>query len=68
MKRGWWWPGVNCAAPIGLFRTDRIASATEQGERYPGRRSDLLRDWFALMKLDETGRFTPDKKTDTTLF
>ena len=43
------------------FRTDRIAAATEQGERYPGRRSDLLRDWFALMKLDETGRFTPDK-------
>ncbi len=19
MRRGWWWPGANCAAPIGLF-------------------------------------------------
>jgi predicted DNA-binding transcriptional regulator YafY len=43
------------------FRTDRIASAAVQGERYPGRRSDLLRAWFALMNLDEAGRFTPDK-------
>ncbi|MCJ8203669.1 YafY family protein [Pseudomonas sp. RGM2987] len=43
------------------FRTDRIGSAIEQGERYPGRRSDLLRAWFKLMQLDETGRFTPDK-------
>ncbi|WP_347900439.1 YafY family protein [Pseudomonas purpurea] len=43
------------------FRTDRIAAANVQGERYPGRRSDLLRTWHTLMQLDEAGRFTPDK-------
>lgn len=43
------------------FRTDRIAVASEQGERYPGRRSDWLRAWRKLMQLDEAGRFTPDK-------
>lgn len=43
------------------FRTDRIAAANEQGERYPGRRSDLLRAWRKLMQLDEAERFTPDK-------
>ncbi|MCP1445728.1 putative DNA-binding transcriptional regulator YafY [Pseudomonas sp. GGS8] len=43
------------------FRTDRISAASEQGERYPGRRSDLLRTWRKQMQLDETGRFTPDK-------
>jgi predicted DNA-binding transcriptional regulator YafY len=43
------------------FRTDRIAVACEQGECYPGRRSDLLRAWRKLMQLDEAGRFTPDK-------
>ena len=43
------------------FRTDRISAANEQGERYPGRRSDLLRTWRKQMQLDEAGRFTPDK-------
>jgi predicted DNA-binding transcriptional regulator YafY len=43
------------------FRTDRISAANEQGERYPGRRSDLLRVWRKQMQLDEAGRFTPDK-------
>ncbi|RON10171.1 transcriptional regulator [Pseudomonas brassicacearum] len=43
------------------FRTDRIAAARELGERYPGRRSDLLRAWRKAMQLDEAGRFTPDK-------
>lgn len=42
------------------FRTDRIAAAQELGERYPGRRSDLLRAWRKAMQLDEAGRFTPD--------
>ncbi len=31
------------------FRTDRIAAATETGERYPGRRSQLVKAWRALM-------------------
>ncbi len=43
------------------FRTDRIAAASLQGERYPGRRSDLLRIWQRQMQLDENGRFTPDR-------
>ena len=43
------------------FRTDRISAANEQGERYPERRSDLLRTWRKQMQLDEAGRFTPDK-------
>lgn len=43
------------------FRTDRIVAVSQQGERYPGRRSDLLRTWRKLMQLDEAGRFTPDK-------
>ncbi|AIC19937.1 MULTISPECIES: helix-turn-helix transcriptional regulator [Pseudomonas] len=43
------------------FRTDRIAAASEQGQRYPGRRSDLLRTWRQRMQLDDAGRFTPDK-------
>jgi predicted DNA-binding transcriptional regulator YafY len=43
------------------FRTDRISAAHEQGERYPGRRSDLLRIWHKQMQLDDAGRFTPDK-------
>lgn len=43
------------------FRTDRISAASAQGERYPGRRSDLLRTWREQMKLDESGRFTADK-------
>jgi len=43
------------------FRTDRIAAASLQGERYPGRRSELLRTWQRLMQLDENGRFTPDR-------
>lgn len=43
------------------FRTDRIAAASLQGERYPGRRSDLLRTWQRQMQLDDNGRFTPDK-------
>jgi predicted DNA-binding transcriptional regulator YafY len=43
------------------FRTDRILAANEQGERYPGRRSDLLRVWRKQMQLDDAMRFTPDK-------
>ena len=43
------------------FRTDRIASASEIDERYPGRRSVLLRGWRAQMNVDEKGRFTPDR-------
>ncbi|UWF46795.1 YafY family transcriptional regulator [Pseudomonas sp. N3-W] len=43
------------------FRTDRILAAGEQGERYPGRRSDLLRTWYQRMQVDDAGRFTPDK-------
>ncbi|SHG66612.1 Predicted DNA-binding transcriptional regulator YafY, contains an HTH and WYL domains [Kaistia soli DSM 19436] len=30
------------------FRTDRIAGATETGERYPRRRAALMKDWKAL--------------------
>nr|WP_154745171.1 YafY family protein [Pseudomonas karstica] len=43
------------------FRTDRIAAAGAQGERYPGRRSDWLRAWRKLMEQNESGPFTPDK-------
>nr|WP_218169444.1 YafY family protein [Pseudomonas gingeri] len=44
------------------FRTDRIAAAREQGERYPGRRSDLLRAWLKTHEpADKSGRFTPDR-------
>ncbi|WP_248805321.1 helix-turn-helix transcriptional regulator [Pseudomonas sp. MWU13-2100] len=46
---------------LRTFRTDRIATAREQGERYPGRRSDLLRQWRKLFDQDEHERFTPDK-------
>ncbi|MGO4336979.1 helix-turn-helix transcriptional regulator [Labrys sp. KB_33_2] len=31
------------------FRTDRIAAASEIGERYPGRRSQLVKTWRAVM-------------------
>ncbi|MBP0579070.1 YafY family transcriptional regulator [Labrys sp. LIt4] len=31
------------------FRTDRIAAASEIGERYPGRRSQLVKSWRAVM-------------------
>ncbi|QEN86977.1 YafY family transcriptional regulator [Labrys sp. KNU-23] len=31
------------------FRTDRIAAASEIGERYPGRRSQLVKAWRAVM-------------------
>ncbi|PRH84447.1 transcriptional regulator [Labrys okinawensis] len=31
------------------FRTDRIAAASEIGERYPGRRSQLVKSWRAAM-------------------
>lgn len=43
------------------FRTDRVAAARLQGERYPGRRSDWLRGWRKLMEQNESGPFTPDK-------
>ncbi|SDU93767.1 Predicted DNA-binding transcriptional regulator YafY, contains an HTH and WYL domains [Pseudomonas mucidolens] len=44
------------------FRTDRIAAAAEHGERYPGRRSDWLREWRKLMEQqNESAPFTPDK-------
>ena len=36
------------------FRTDRIAAASEIGERYPGRRSQLVKSWRAVM--DEIAR------------
>jgi predicted DNA-binding transcriptional regulator YafY len=42
------------------FRTDRIAAADAK-ERYPGRRSALLRAWRAELAGDAAGRFTPDK-------
>jgi predicted DNA-binding transcriptional regulator YafY len=46
-----------------MFRTDRIASAQEMGERYPGGRSVLLRDWRAQMNRVEAegDPFAPDK-------
>jgi predicted DNA-binding transcriptional regulator YafY len=37
-----------------MFRTDRILSAAD-GDRYPGRRADLLRDFRAHLKLAEEG-------------
>lgn len=44
------------------FRTDRIAAAREQGERYPGWRSDLLRGWHqACEQMQRFQPFTPDK-------
>lgn len=43
-----------------VFRTDRIASSHEVGERYPGRRSALLRSWMALHGEAADG-FAPDK-------
>ncbi len=44
------------------FRTDRVAAAQEQGEAYPGRRSDWLRTWRKGLQSEEGQRFTPDKK------
>ncbi|MGE8353171.1 MAG: helix-turn-helix transcriptional regulator [Pseudomonas protegens] len=45
------------------FRTDRIAAAQEQGQAYPGRRSDWLRAWRKGLQGDEQGsQFTPDRK------
>lgn len=43
------------------FRTDRITSAQETSERYPGRRSVLLRGWRAQINHDGEDPFTPDK-------
>jgi predicted DNA-binding transcriptional regulator YafY len=43
------------------FRTDRITSAHKTDERYPGRRSVLLRAWRAQMNPDEGDPFTPDR-------
>lgn len=43
-----------------VFRTDRIVSSREVGERYPGRRSALLRTWMARHGESADG-FTPDK-------
>jgi predicted DNA-binding transcriptional regulator YafY len=43
-----------CAA-FRFFRTDRILSAVE-GDRYPGRRVDLLRDFRAQLNLEDQGR------------
>jgi predicted DNA-binding transcriptional regulator YafY len=43
------------------FRTDRIASARNAAERYPGNRGALLKAWRTRMKIDETTDFTPDK-------
>jgi predicted DNA-binding transcriptional regulator YafY len=43
------------------FRTDRIASAQEVGERYKGRRSVLLQGWRAQLHPDEGRAFTPDR-------
>jgi predicted DNA-binding transcriptional regulator YafY len=43
------------------FRSDRIASAQETGERYKGRRSILLQGWRAQMNPDEGRAFTPDR-------
>jgi predicted DNA-binding transcriptional regulator YafY len=39
------------------FRTDRIAAAEDARERYPGRRSALLRTWRAEIESE----FTPDR-------
>lgn len=43
------------------FRTDRIAAADPVDQRYPGRRSALLKVWRTRANIDENGRFTPDK-------
>ncbi len=43
------------------FRTDRIASARETSERYPGRRAMLLKAWRVQIGLDDAGRFAADR-------
>ncbi len=43
------------------FRTDRIASAVETGNRYPGTRASLLRGWRKQMGVDEAGKFVSDR-------
>ncbi|MEJ1979073.1 MAG: YafY family protein [Acetobacteraceae bacterium] len=43
------------------FRTDRIATAANTKERYPGRRVALLNAWRTNMGLDEAGKFAPDR-------
>lgn len=43
------------------FRTDRIAAAREQGEAYPGRRSDWLRTWRKRLQGEDRPRFTADQ-------
>jgi len=40
------------------FRTDRIAAATQLPERYAGRRSTLLKAWYAQM--DRDAAFAPE--------
>jgi predicted DNA-binding transcriptional regulator YafY len=43
-----------------MFRTDRVVAAAA-GERYPERRSELLRRFHVHLKVDETRRITPDR-------
>lgn len=43
------------------FRTDRMASAVETGERYSGRRGAMLKAWQAQMEPGEDSAFAPDK-------
>jgi predicted DNA-binding transcriptional regulator YafY len=43
------------------FRTDRITSAQETGDRYKGRRSVFLQGWRAQTSQDEERGFTPDR-------
>lgn len=52
-----------CEARAGYrsFRTDRMASAVETGERYAGRRGAMLKAWQAQMDSGDDGAFAPDK-------
>jgi predicted DNA-binding transcriptional regulator YafY len=43
------------------FRTDRILTVHEIGERYPGRRAMLLKAWRDQVALDEARQVAPDE-------
>ncbi|BBH33261.1 DeoR family transcriptional regulator [Pseudomonas sp. St290] len=36
MRRGWWWPGVNCAVPIGLFAPIGLPLPPSRASAIPG--------------------------------
>ncbi len=44
-----------------MFRVDRIAGGGETGERYPGRRAELMKRWRLEERIPDGGGFIPDR-------